>query len=59
MLPHPPATPAQLGPPLALTEAELDALSQISRADVKKATALWHALAPGWATDLMDAAPDG
>ena len=57
MLPTPPTTRQQLGPPLDLSDDDLDALSQITLADVKKATALWHALAPAWATDLIDAAP--
>jgi hypothetical protein len=53
----PPATRQALGPPLGLTDDEIDALCVISPADVKKAAALWRTFAPPWAKDLIDAQP--
>lgn len=57
MLPQPSATRQQLGPPLNLTDAELEALAVITPADAKKAAALWRAWAPPWAQALIDAEP--
>jgi hypothetical protein len=60
--PKPPPTPKQLGPPLGLTDAELDAAAAISPADAKAAAARWRRDSPPWSQGLIDAAvaePDG
>jgi hypothetical protein len=57
MLPKPPARRQALGPPLGQTPHELDAAAAVTRSDLARAAALWRALAPPWAQDLMDAVP--
>jgi tRNA A37 threonylcarbamoyladenosine synthetase subunit TsaC/SUA5/YrdC len=46
-----------MGRPLALTDANLDALSTVGEADVPAAEALWRQANPGPLGDLLDATP--
>lgn len=52
-------TPQQLklGPPLALSEKELDALALITPEDILLAQGVWRRLAKGKHKRLLDAAP--
>jgi hypothetical protein len=46
-----------MGPPLRLSDGDLDTLSGLSDADVAAADALWRAANPGGLADLLDAEP--
>jgi hypothetical protein len=47
----------ELGPPLSLTDEELDSMSQITPADIKAAVALWDENA-GPLKGLLQATPE-
>lgn len=49
--------PKPLGRPIQWTDEQLDALSQVSPADVQAATDLWKTLAPAGYKQLLDAEP--
>lgn len=46
---------APLGKPLPLTDAELDALAEITDDDIERARALWRRTVPPEFRDLLDA----
>lgn len=46
-----------MGPPLALSDAALDALAAVGPQDEPSASALWRRANPSTAGDLLDAEP--
>lgn len=49
---------ARMGPPLRLSDADLNTLAEIGPADLATAEALWRAANPGPLGDLLDAEPE-
>lgn len=47
-----------MGPPLERTDADLDALSTITEADLDNAVSFWKEAAPAPYKNLLDAEPD-
>lgn len=49
---------AKLGPPLALSDAQLDSLAEVGPTDAPVADVLWRRANPGPLSRLLDAEPE-